>query len=317
MAYSDDNKTGYSLVERAMERMRAAAEDGDSSRPWRSDLDGGTDEGGVEPKEIAQSPSPPKDGLVPVDLARLRSAGVFAPDSENTRTTEEFRLIKRAILLNAANRKAAGSGNGNLIMVTSSREGEGKTFVCLNMALSIAAERDSTVLLVDADLSKPSVLSRLGLSADKGLVNVLEDPSIDLAEVLIRTDVPGLTVLPAGPLSPLSTELLTSDRMRQLMAEVSQRYMDRIVLLDAPPVLATSEAAALALHVGQIVFVVEADKTSGSAIREALQLIATCPNIGFVLNKAQNQFGTARFGAYYKSYRKSYYKKTYRRSPES
>lgn len=299
-----------------MERMRAPAADADSPRPWRSDPDGRPDEGGVAPKDIAQSPAPTKDKLVPIDLARLRSAGIFAPDSENTRTTEEFRLIKRAVLLNAANRKAEGSGNGNLVMVTSSREGEGKTFVCLNMALSIAAERDSTVLLVDADLSKPSVLARLGLTADKGLVNVLEDPSIDLADVLIRTDVPGLTILPAGPLSPLSTELLTSDRMRQLMAEVSQRYMDRIVLLDAPPVLATSEAAALALHVGQIVFVVEADKTSGSAIREALQLVATCPHVGFVLNKAQYQFGTARFGAYYKSYRKSYYKKSYRRSSE-
>jgi exopolysaccharide/PEP-CTERM locus tyrosine autokinase len=193
-------------------------------------------------------------------------------------------------------------------MVTSSREGEGKTFVAINLAMSLAAERDKKVLLIDADLSDPSILKRLGIRAERGLIDVLDDASIDLADVLLRTNVEGLSVLPAGHPHPLSTELLASARMEQFMSEIAQRYVDRVIVLDAPPVLATSESAALALHVGQIAFVVEASRTSQSAVKEALGLISICPDIGFVLNKAPFQFGATRFGSYYKSYDKSYYR---------
>ena len=308
MAQDSTRVERSSLIERAIERL---TEPEGAPRPSVTP--------DVEPKEgvAAKAPpvaeAPPASGArrskqVSIDLEKLRSAGGFTPNGIFTRTTEEFRMIKRSILLNTAKRRDEGSINSNLVMVTSSREGEGKTFVAINLAMSLAAERDKSILLIDADLSNPSILQRLGIRAERGLIDVLEDASIDLAEILLRTNVESLTVLPAGHPHPLSTELLASVRMEQFISEIAQRYPDRIIVLDSPPVLATSEPATLAMHVGQIVLVVEAAKTSQMAIKEALTLISICPDIGFVLNKAPFQFGMTRFGSYYKSYSKSYYR---------
>ena len=303
-----------SLVERAIERL---AEPSAAPTPSAVQAIEARDKEPVEvtapPPDPAAAPSGRRSKQATIDLDKLRAAGGFSPTGIFTRTTEEFRVIKRTILHNVDKRREEGSRNSNLVMVTSSRQGEGKTFVAINLAMSIAAERDKNVLLIDADLSNPTMLERLGLKADQGLIDVLEDASIDLADVLIRTNVESLTVLPAGRPHPLSTELLASRRMEQFMAELAQRYPDRIILLDAPPVLATSEPAALAMHVGQIVFVVEASKTSQAAIKESLGLISICPDIGFVMNKMPFQFGMTRFGSYYKSYRKLYYRESKRR----
>lgn len=308
MAQDSTRVERASLIERAIERL---TEPEGAPKPSVAP--------DVEPKEgVAPEASPVAEAplaaggrrsrQVSIDLEKLRSAGGFTPNGVFTRITEEFRMIKRSVLLNMAKRRDEGSINSNLVMVTSSRVGEGKTFVAINLAMSLAAERDKSILLIDADLSNPSILQRLGISAERGLIDVLEDASIDLAEVLLRTNVESLTVLPAGHPHPLSTELLASVRMEQFISEIAQRYSDRIIVLDAPPVLATSEPATLAMHVGQIVFVVEAAKTSQMAVKESLSLISICPDIGFVLNKAPFQFGMTRFGSYYKSYSKSYYR---------
>lgn len=308
MAQDSTRVERASLIERAIERL---TEPEGAPKPSVAP--------DVEPKEgVAPEASPVAEAplaaggrrsrQVSIDLEKLRSAGGFTPNGIFTRITEEFRMIKRSVLLNMAKRRDEGSINSNLVMVTSSRVGEGKTFVAINLAMSLAAERDKSILLIDADLSNPSILQRLGISAERGLIDVLEDASIDLAEVLLRTNVESLTVLPAGHPHPLSTELLASVRMEQFISEIAQRYSDRIIVLDAPPVLATSEPATLAMHVGQIVFVVEAAKTSQMAVKESLSLISICPDIGFVLNKAPFQFGMTRFGSYYKSYSKSYYR---------
>ena len=312
----EEPPTANSLVERAVERLGGGrdlpspAPGPDAERPiGPPGLLAGD---GPDPSRAGPSAGAPRSREVAIDLDGLKARGIAPPDGVPTRTTEEFRLIKRAVLLNVATYAESGTKGSNLIMVTSSDQGEGKTFVSLNLAMGIAAERDFTVLLVDSDLSRSSIPEQLGIDVDKGLIDVLEDPSVDLAEVLIRTNVPGLTVLPAGSEHALSTELLASERMGRLVKELSQRYQDRLIIFDAPPVLATSEASALAMHMGQILFVVEAERTSQSAIREALNLISVCPRIGFVLNKARFQFGSARFGSYYSKYKKSYYK-TYRR----
>jgi receptor protein-tyrosine kinase len=319
MSSLDDPPTAGSLVERAVERLGSGDLPGRAPGPApgrateRPVGPAGLPAGGApDPSRAGASAEVPRSRQVAIDLDRLKAKGIASPDGVPTRTTEEFRLIKRAVLLNVANYAESGTKGANLIMVTSSAQGEGKTFVSLNLAMGIAAEQDFTVLLVDSDLSRSSIPEQLGIEVDKGLIDVLEDPSIDLTEVLIRTNVPGLTVLPAGREHAFSTELLASERMGRLVEELSQRYQDRLIIFDAPPVLATSEASALALHMGQILFVVEAERTSQSAIREALNLISVCPRIGFVLNKARFQFGSARFGSYYSRYKKSYYK-TYRR----
>ncbi|WP_222873645.1 hypothetical protein [Hankyongella ginsenosidimutans] len=154
------------------------------------------------------------------------------PDSPATQTAEEFRIVKRQLLLNAFARGENAIKNGNLILVCSAQPNEGKTFCAINLALSIASERDLTVLLVDADFAKPEILSTLGLEGGKGLVDVIVDPSLDLADCLIRTNIENLAVLPAGRQHHLTTELLASERMGAMIEEIAQRYRDRVVIFD-------------------------------------------------------------------------------------
>jgi len=234
-----------------------------------------------------------------IDLQSLREAGFVVPDSPSTLTAEEFRLVKRQLLLNAFAKGDAAIKNGNLILVCSSQPNEGKTFCAINLALSIASERDVTVLLVDADFAKPEVLSTLGLEGGKGLIDVIADPNIDLADCLIRTNIENLSVLPAGRQHHLTTELLASERMGEMIEEIAQRYRDRIIIFDSPPALASSAAGVLALHVGQTMFVVEAERTREQQLREGLAMVAACEHTHLLLNKTRFSTTGRKFGAYY------------------
>lgn len=234
-----------------------------------------------------------------IDLEALRQQGYVVPDSPATATAEEFRIVKRQLLLNAMARGEGALRNGNLILVCSSQPNEGKTFCAINLALSIASERDLTVLLVDADFAKPEVLSTLGLEGGKGLVDVIADPSLDLADCLIRTNIENLSVLPAGRQHNLTTELLASERMGDMVEDIARRYSDRIVIFDSPPALASSAASVLALHVGQVMFVVEAETTRESELRDGLALMSGCDHVSLLLNKTRFASAGRRFGSYY------------------
>jgi protein-tyrosine kinase len=236
-----------------------------------------------------------------IDLVSLRENGYIVPDSPSTLTAEEFRLIKRTLLLNAFAREGTTSAirNGNLILVCSSQPNEGKTFCAINLALSIASEPDLTVMLVDADFAKPEILSTLGLEGGKGLIDVIADPSLDLADCLIRTNIENFSVLPAGRQHHLTTELLASERMGMMIEEIAKRYSDRVVIFDSPPALASSAASVLALHVGQSLFVVEAENTNETQLKEALSMVSACPNIHLLLNKTRFNTGARKFGTYY------------------
>ena len=190
-----------------------------------------------------------------VDRLHLRRQSMITPDGERSPIAESFRRIKRQILANVANSKPGAPAN--LVMVTSALAGEGKTFCAINLAISIALEMDHTVLLVDADVANPCVPQALGVEAEKGLMDVLLDHRIDLAEVLCKTDIDKLTILPAGTAHQHATELLASDAMRVLLQEMAERHRDRIVIFDSPPLLASSESAVLASQMGQVVMVVE------------------------------------------------------------
>lgn len=218
-----------------------------------------------------------------IDLDRLRSQSILTPDAARTPVAEGFRRIKRRILANVANPKAGAPTN--LVMVTSALPGEGKTFCAVNLAISIALEMDRTVLLVDADLAKPDVPQALGLEADRGLVDVLLDPRIDLVDVLWKTSIDKLMLLPAGKMHQHATELLASEAMGTLLREMAERYRDRIIVFDSSPLLAASEASALAHHMGQIVMVVEAGRTPERALKDAVSRIESSDVIGLVLNK--------------------------------
>ena len=251
--------------------------------------------GGGRSEERAAKPAAAKAKereVARLDFQRLGAAGFITRDNTWTRTSEEFRLIKRSILRTY---KEANGANSNIIMVTSALDGEGKTFTAINLAMSIAFERDFRVLLVDADVRKADILTQLGIKPGRGLVDVLVDDALDLSDVMIRTDFEGLTILPSGMSHSLSTELLASKGMAELTDEISRRYADRIVVFDTPPVLLTSEAAALAQHVGQIVFVVKAESTGRETIREALEVLKPARNVALVLNAVHPQLGQTKF----------------------
>jgi receptor protein-tyrosine kinase len=245
---------------------------------------------------LAKSKSAPGAAVLPkrtqrsvvLDFDRLRAQGLLVPDARRSKIKEEYRHIKRPLLMNAAGKGATIAEHPNLIMVTSARPGEGKTFTACNLALSIAAERDRTVLLVDADVIKPSINKMLSFEAGQGLVDLLIDDQLEMADVLVDTNVPSFTLLPAGSAHHLSTELLASQNMLRLAAELSSRYADRIIIIDSPPLLVTTEASVLASLVGQIVMVVEASHTQQSQVQEALALIDPNQIVGFVLNKMRS-----------------------------
>lgn len=253
------------------------------------------------PAERQREPAPrlPEHAsrLENINLAKLRQAGMITPDGERSQIAEQFRLIKRPLIMNAFSQGAAPVKNGNLIMVTSSFPGEGKSFCSINLAMSIAMEMDHRVLLVDADVAQPSIPKFFGFKADKGLMDVLLDDHIQLSDVLIRTNVEKLSILPAGRGHRYATELLASEAMNRLLQDMARRYQDRIIIFDSPPLLSTTESRVLATHMGQIVMIVEAQRTTHEALKEALRQIESCDVVSLLLNK-----GNALTGADYYSY---------------
>jgi protein-tyrosine kinase len=235
-----------------------------------------------------------------IDIERLSQMGYTVPGDQST-LAEEFRLIKRPVLDAAFARPPARQRNANLIMVTSSGPSEGKTFTTVNLAISMASEHDVRVLLIDADVVNPSIPTVLGFEAERGMVDVVGDPSIDLADVMIRTDIENLTLLSAGRFTPMTNELMASARMARFIDDICKRYNDRIIIFDSPPVLARSEPTVLARHVGQILFVVEAERTSRGTINDAIRLLDQSL-VKIILNKAPAVLlreGFGQYGYYY------------------
>ncbi len=234
---------------------------------------------------------------VHVDLARLRAMGCVTPDVARSKIAEEYRLIKRTLLGNAFGHGGVSRvEDGNLIMVASSLPSEGKTFTAINLAISMAMELEHTVLLVDADVAKSAVPRYLGLEAERGLLDILRDPDLPLSDVLVKTDIEKLTILPSGRGFAHATELLASSAMRTFVRDIASRYPDRVIIFDTPPILATSEATVLASYMGQIVFVVEAERTPQEAIKDALSHLENCPHVGLVLNKVPQRSGQSDYG---------------------
>lgn len=301
-----------STIERAIEKLRETAKDGDEllSPPAAPVI--------VEAPRppIAAVPVPPSESdasefdavaatdiddggsRVNLNFDRLSAGGMVAPDADRSQVAEEFRHIKRPLLLNAFGDGAIPKPNRNLIMVCSARPSEGKTYTAINLALSIALERDRTVLLVDADVAKPSIARVLDFPVTAGLVDYLADHERRLADLMLQTSLPKLRILPAGRRHAHSTELLASESMQQLAQELADRYHDRVVVFDSPPLLATSEAAVLAGLMGQVVMVVEAGKTKREELKEALALLNPDQYIGLVLNKSNRPFGTDYYYGY-------------------
>ncbi len=242
------------------------------------------------------------DEVCHLNLEFLERQGYLTPKLARSQLAEEYRMIKRPLLINAFGRGAAPVERGNLIMVTSALPGEGKTFTSMNLAMSMAMERDNTVLLVDSDVVKPTLTRMLGLDSRQGLIDALLDPQMDLADIIVKPDLPNLRILPAGRTHAHSTELLASTQMRNMATELAERYPDRVVIFDAPPLLATSEASVVARLAGQIMVVVEEGRTPQQAVLDALAQLDNQKVIGMILNKDRRILSNDYYGGYYGSY---------------
>lgn len=319
------DKKDLSLIERAVGRMAGRPErtdDRDAPEPVSAEARSSEPESSVAPgtgtpprasdsasidrptrKDRAERPT------ATIDLQRLKAEGYVTPTDGRSQLAEEYRMIKRPLLINAFGKgESFGQGealvpDGNMIMVTSTYSGEGKTFTAINLAMSIAKEMDKTVLLVDADVGRSRIHRVLGTPAGPGLIDLLLDDNLDLGDVIVRTDIPNLRVLPMGRSHAHATELLASNEMGRITRELATRYPDRMVIFDSPPLLITSESVVLSSHMGQIVFVVESGRTPQGAAKAALALLDDNKPIGLVLNKARQTLGTGYgYGYGYGSY---------------
>jgi exopolysaccharide/PEP-CTERM locus tyrosine autokinase len=213
---------------------------------------------------------------------------------------DQYRHIKRPLIAHAFGKRATKIEDGHLIMVASALAGEGKTFTCLNLALSMARERDVTVLLVDADVAKPHISRLFGAADQPGLLDVLDDPAhYDHRSVVMTTDVPGLALMPAGAARPHASELLASDRMEALASRLGEEDSHRVVLFDSPPLLQTSEARILAGVVGQIALVVCAGITPQHVVMDAIDTLHEGKAVNLILNQARYSGSDGYYGGYH------------------
>ncbi len=240
------------------------------------------------------------DDTARIDRGMLAGNGMIVPGAPVGPLAEEFRLIKRQLLIASARIAESDSPDkARMILVCSARPEDGKTFCAINLALSIAAERDTEVLLVDADVAKPDIVKQLGLIDGPGLLDALGDSRIDVEDMVIHTDVPHLSILPAGTKTAMDTELLASARTKVVIARLLAANPRRILIIDSPPALAASAASVLAMRVGQVMLVVRADRTPESELRAAVNILDGCEHIQLVLNAVSFVQGGARFGSYY------------------
>ena len=265
--------------------------------------------------EVTESESPVKNSLeqqaklskgnnvassIEIDFALLENKGFVSTNSQRQLINEEYRAIKRKLLDNAFGPLSKSLSNSNIIMVTSSRPGEGKTFTAINLALSIALEKDKTVLLVDADVLRPNVMKTLGLKDEHGLMEYLLGETVNISEVMYKTNLDNLRIIPAGKSHHLSTELLASERMFLAVEEFANRYTDRVVIVDTPPLLGINETAILANLAGQAVVVTEESKTKLIDIEQAVKQLNPRMAIGFIMNKSEKvNSDKTGYGYYY------------------
>jgi protein-tyrosine kinase len=296
-----------SLVERALKKLqeaKTAGQAGRDSRPAQA----------VAPKknsahDVASNPETKPERqptpvestrVVEIDRAALQKMELLPPSNMERQIASQYQHIKRPLVANVLNNSAALGHAAHVIMLASALPGEGKTFTSINLALSLALEKDIEVLLVDADVAKPHVSRIFGVEHEPGLTDLLVDKSLRASQVILRTNVPGLSLLPAGRKVESATELLASERMAEVVAQIAAEDGRRIALFDSPPLLLSTESRALTASAGQVVLVVRADSTSRIAVKEAIEAIGGNKQVGVILNQSSGQAlgGYYGYGAY-------------------
>lgn len=243
-----------------------------------------------------------RGGTVVLDFEQLRQDGRLPPEVLTHRTEEEFRRIKWPLLNAIAHREGARPAANNIVLVTSAIPGEGKTFNALNLALSVARDRDLEVLLVDGDVAQPSLTASLGLTGRPGITNLLREARLELDDVVYATNVPQLEFVPAGARHDNAPELLAGTRATAVVEALSARASPGVVIVDSPPVLATNEAQVMSRYAGQVLMVVRADSTEQRVLTEALSLLDHARPVSAVLNRVEPSLVSRYYSHYYYGY---------------
>lgn len=283
-----------SLIESALEKLRRGA-DREVDASLRAETPAVAS---VVSAKIPVVPAPAEQTLerITIDTAALRSRGYLPELGLERRFADHYRQIKRPLIEKAL----SGGPEMRILVVASALPGDGKTFTSINLALSMARERDASVLLIDADGPKARVSEVLGLKGKRGLLDALADESIDVESLVVRTDIRGLELLPAGRFIENATELLASDRMRQIVTRIAARNPRRLVLLDSAPLLVSSEARVLHRVAGQVVLVVRAGATPRQAVSDAIAQVDKSKLQGLIINQAvfRKDGGYYDYGSY-------------------
>jgi exopolysaccharide/PEP-CTERM locus tyrosine autokinase len=292
-----------SLVEMALKKMQSAARAANPAAPAPARPPGIDETSSRLPRgvvgEVVQrsshrkienpdgSPAVAAEKIIRVDEQALRAEGLVPPEHQQRALADQYRQIKRPLISQAIGRGAPRLPRGQLIMMASAMPGEGKTFTSINLAMSMAREKDLSVLLVDADVAKPHISRTFGVSDEPGLLDALRDAESNVESMILPTDVPGLSILPSGRRSETATELLASHRMEETVSYLAASDPARIVLIDSPPLLLTNESRALAHWVGQVVIVVRADSTPQQAVLDAIDYLDEGKSVSLVLNQSK------------------------------
>jgi exopolysaccharide/PEP-CTERM locus tyrosine autokinase len=276
-----------SVVEKSISKLRSSGAVPPTSLGARSDAVGTIEEVTAEIALLGLPNAAAEVGrFVRIDRMRLRGAGFVPDENQERRFADQYRRIKRPILMQVQVLTAAHAPGARFVLMASALPGDGKTFTSINLALSIARERDVSVLIMDADVAKPHISRIFGIDQEPGLLDALADDEIDIESLVLPTDVPGLSMLSAGRHHEAATELLASARMGQVITRLTARDPRRIVLLDSPPLLLSSESRALVQIAGQVVLVVRAGGTPRRAVQEAIGYIGEGKPLGLILNQS-------------------------------
>lgn len=242
----------------------------------------------------------------PIGIPLLMRAGMIEWGRKRSRISEEFRIIQGQVVRTHAGIADSGWPGANLVMVTSARPEEGKSFTALNLGCAIARFGEMPVLLLDADAKHNSISALLGLSDEAGLLDLASDPKLDTASLVVRTEVPFFSVLPIGAGGVNKEELSASLPLANTVARIGREFPGHVIVLDAPPCMVSSDPSTLAPVVGQVILLIEAQRTQRGEIDAAVEMVGTCETVSLVLNKIRSRAGDT-FGAdgYYGTYYKS------------
>ena len=262
----------------------------------------------LEASSTAQpaSEAAPEGKRRPLGVTSLMRGGMIEWGRKRSRISEEFRIVQGQVLRTLAGIAEAGVPNANLVMVTSARPEEGKSFTALNLACAIARYGEVSVLLLDADAKHNSISALLGLSGEAGLLDLAADPRLGITSLVVRTEVPYLSLLPIGGASADKEELSASLPLASTVARIGREFPGHVIVLDAPPCMVSSDPSTLAPVVGQVIMLIEAQRTQRGEIDAAVDMVSSCENVSLLLNKVRSRAGDT-FGAdgYYGSYYKS------------